>query len=477
MKHDALVIGSGPNGLAAAIALVSEGYSVRLIEGAPRLGGGLRCHRELESDFLHDHCAAVHPMGILSPFFSQLELESCGLTWCQSDVSVAHPLLDGPAAIVTRDLERTSERLGPVDARRWRALLAGFVRAGRPLFQQLMAPPTLFPQAPFQMLRFAWHGLRPAQARAEALFEGASARALFAGLAGHSILPLDRAPSSAVGLIFALAGHLVDWPCVQGGSDMLAQALLRKFVSLGGEVQTDCWVGKHSELPPHRVALYDVSPRALASIAEDVLPAGYLRRLLRYRYGPGTFKLDYTLDGPIPWTDPIVAQASTVHVGASVDEIALSEKKAFAGETAEAPFLIVCQQSALDATRAPAGKHTGYAYCHVPGASDVDMSERIERQIERFAPGFRDLIRARKVTTPAQLEGQNPNFVGGAVAGGVADLGQLFTRPVARLNPYSTPNPRLFICSASSPPGGGVHGMCGYYAAQGALRALKSGRA
>lgn len=475
---DAVVVGAGPNGLAAAVALASWGHSVCLLEGGARVGGGLLSHSDLESGFIHDHCAAVHPLGALSPFYSSLDLHEHGLRWCSSPISAAHPLLGRPAVLGGKDLSLLSESLGARDARRWASLFAGFARAGRPLVSQLLGPPSLLPRAPLSMLRFAFHGLRSASSRAQALFADAPAQAFFAGFAGHAILPIDRAPSAAAALLFALSAQLVDWPCARGGSEVLARALVSKFRALGGELRTHTWVRSHADLPPHRVALYDVSPRALVELASDELPVRYKQRLARFRYGPGTFKVDYTLDGPIPWTDPAVAQASTVHVGASLEEIATSERAAFEGSLSERPYLIVCQQSALDPTRAPAGKHTGYAYCHVPHGYQGDASEQIEAQLERFAPGFRDLIRTRRSTTPAEFERNNPNLVGGAIGGGVADLSQLFTRPVARLDAYSTPNPRLFLCSASTPPAGGVHGMCGYHAARSAARRLRrmSGR-
>lgn len=469
---DAVVVGSGPNGLAAAVALASWGAEVCLVEGAPRVGGGLLSHSELESGFVHDHCAAVHPMGYLSPFFRSLSLEQEGLRWRSSPISVAHPLLNRPAAVLARSWERVTERLDPADARAWRDWVEPLAQAGPPLIGELLGPPPLLPRFPLALLRFAWHGLRSARGRAESLFSGGAARTLFAGLAGHSTIPLERLPSSALGLVFAVAARLCDWPCVEGGSENLAKALLSKFRALGGVVQTGQLVGRHAELPPHRVALYDVSPRALSRIAGSELPARYLRRLSRFRYGPGVFKLDYTLDAPIPWTDPVVAEASTVHVGASLEEIAASERAPFDGKVSEQPYLIVCQQSALDPTRAPEGKHTGYAYCHVPYGFEGDATELIEGQIARFAPGFRDVVRERRATPPAALEASNPNLLGGVISGGVADLFQLFTRPVARLDPYSTPHPDIFLCSSSTPPGGGVHGMCGYHAARSAARRL-----
>ncbi len=470
--YDAVVVGSGPNGLAAAIALASWGHSVCLIERAARLGGGLLTHGELESGFVHDHCSAIHPMGLLSPFFRGLHLEEHGLRWRSSEISVAHPQLEGDAVLLGRDLAQLGERLPSKDAAAWRRLVSPLAHAGLPFLTELLGPPPLFPARPWPLLRFAWHGLRSATSLARSQFESSAARNLFLGLAAHSTLPLTTRPSAAVGLVFAMSAHLVDWPCVEGGSERLAEALVAKFRALGGEVVTGCDITGHEALPPHRVALYDVAPRALAEIAGDQLSSGYVRRLARFRYGPGVFKVDYTLDGPIPWRDPSVARASTVHVGASVEEMCESERAPFEGRLSSYPYLIVCQQSSLDPSRAPQGKHTGYAYCHVPHGYTGDALPLIEAQLERFAPGFVELVRQRRVTRPSEFEAQNPNLLGGTISGGVTDLGQLFTRPIARWDPYSTPNRRIFLCSASTPPGGGVHGMCGYHAARSASRAL-----
>jgi phytoene dehydrogenase-like protein len=321
------------------------------------------------------------------------------------------------------------------------------------------------------MLRFGLLALRSAVGLARR-FDTVRARALLAGCAAHSLLPLDRAFTGAVGLMFLITGHVEPWSVAKGGSQAISRALASLLRASGGRIETGALVRDLSELPPARVYLFDLSPAQLASIAGPVLPARYVRRLRRYRYGPGAFKLDWALDGPIPWSDPRCLEASTVHLGGALEEVAASESAAWRGEHSEKPFVLLCQQSQFDASRAPPGKHTGYAYCHVPAGSTVDMTERIERQVERFAPGFRDRILGRHVTTPADFERENPNSVGGAITGGVADAMQLFTRPVARLDPYSTPNPRVYLCSASTPPGGGVHGMCGFHAAESALRRL-----
>jgi len=326
------------------------------------------------------------------------------------------------------------------------------------------------------MARFGFYGLRSAMGLSRGLFAEPRAPALFAGCAAHSILPLDMLMTGAVGMMFAFTGHLCDWPVAAGGSAAVSQALASYLRSLGGRIETSTRVATLRELPDARAILFDLAPKQVMEIAGEQLPAGYLRRLSRYRYGPGVFKLDWALAGPIPWRDPECARASTVHVGGTLEEIASSERAAWQGEHHARPFVMCCQQSMFDASRAPQGKHTGYAYCHVPYASDVDMTDRIEAQIERFAPGFRDLILARRASGPRELEAHNPSLVGGVIAGGAADATQLFTRPVARLDPYSTPNPRLYLCSAATPPGGGVHGMCGYFAARSVGRKLLAGR-
>ncbi len=352
--------------------------------------------------------------------------------------------------------------------------MAPFLDRPHELLADVMAPLRI-PAHPLLMLRFGLRALFPASVLARVLFRGERARALFAGCAAHSVLPLGQPLTAALGLIFAITAHVEDWPVPQGGSRAISAALANYLLRLGGSIETNRRIERLSELPPTRAVLFDTSPEQLSQIAGDALPAGYRRRLARYRYGPGAFKLDWALDGPIPWRDPACREASTVHVGGTLEEICASERDMYRGVHSERPFLIVCQQSEIDASRAPSGQHTGYAYCHVPHGSTVDRTEAIEAQIERFAPGFRDRILARHAMSPAWFERHNPNYKGGAITGGVADALQLFNRPVTRLDPYSTPNPRLFICSAATPPGGGVHGMCGYWAAQSVLKRLDCG--
>lgn len=468
---DAVVVGSGPNGLAAAIALAREGASVLVLEQADEIGGGTRSAELTLPGFTHDVCSAVHPMGILSPFFRTLPLDSHGLEWVAPAASVAHPLDDGPAVMLYRSLERTDAELG-ADARAYRALLAPFVPRAHDLLEDVMAPLRI-PSHPFLMLRFGLRAAFSANRLARLVFREERARALFAGCAGHSLLPLTHPLTAALGVLFALTGHVEDWPVVRGGSQALARALGAHLESLGGRIETGHRVDALEALPPSRVVLFDTSPDQLSAIAGDALPPGYRRRLARYRYGPGVFKLDWALDGPIPWRDPRCREASTVHVGGTLAEICASEHAMYHGRHHDRPYLILCQQSEFDETRAPAGQHTGYAYCHVPAGSTLDRTEAIESQVERFAPGFRDRILARKSWNTAELHAHNPNYRDGAITGGVADAFQLFNRPVTRLDPYATPNPRLYICSAASPPGGGVHGLCGYWAARSALRQLR----
>jgi phytoene dehydrogenase-like protein len=467
---DAVIVGSGPNGLAAAVALARAGAQVLVVEAEDEIGGGTRSAELTLPGFLHDVCSAVHPMGILSPFLRELPLDEHGLEWLCPPASVAHPMDDGDAILLRRSLEGTAAGLGR-DGPAYRRLIGPFVEHADTLLTDVMAPLRI-PDHPIAMLRFGLRAVFSANRLARLAFREAPARALFAGCAGHSILPLGQPLTAALGLIFSLTAHVEDWPVAKGGSHSIARALGSYLESLGGRIQTGRRIAQLGELPPARVVLFDTSPEQLAHIAGDALPASYRRRLGRYRYGPGVFKLDWALDGPIPWRDPACLEASTVHVGGTLEEICASERDMYHGRHNERPFLILCQQSQFDPSRAPEGKHTGYAYCHVPHGSQVDMTAAIEAQVERFAPGFRDLILDRHTMNTADFERYNPNYKGGAITGGVADAFQLWSRPVARLDPYTTPNPKLFLCSAATPPGGGVHGQCGYWAAQSALERL-----
>jgi len=467
---DAVVVGAGPNGLAAAVALARAGASVAVLEAADSIGGGTRTAELTLPGFVHDVCSGAHPMGIASPFFRELPLAEHGLEWIQPPASLAHPLDGAPAAVLWRSFRRTVHDLRD-DGDRYRRLVAPLLRDAPALLADLLGP-LRFPAHPGAFVRFGARAPWPATWLARAALRGDPARALFAGCAAHSILPLAHPMTASFGLIFCLTAHGEGWPIAKGGSIAISRALASVLGALGGTIATGRRVRSVSDLPPARVFLFDTDPFQLATIAGRALPDGYVRRLERFRFGPGAFKLDLALDGPIPWRDATCLQASTVHVGGTLEEIAASERAMWRGEHTERPFVIVVQQSLFDATRAPAGKHTGYAYCHVPHGSTVDMTDRIEAQIERFAPGFRDRILARHALGPADFERMNPNDVGGAITGGAADWTQLFTRPVVRLDPYSTPNPRVWLCSASTPPGGGVHGMCGFHAGTRALRRL-----
>ncbi len=470
-SFDAVVIGAGPNGLSAAVALAQAGASVLVLEATNEIGGGTRTAELTLDGFRHDVCSAVHTTGILSPFFRSLPLEEHGLRWIVPPASVAHPLDDEPAVMMWSSLTDTAEGLG-ADACSYEKLVAPFLEDPHPFFEDVLGP-LGWPSRPGLFMRFGLKAMWPATWLASWRFREARARALFAGCAAHSILPLNSMFTAALGVIFSIAGHVEPWPIAAGGSFAIPKALGGLLRELGGQIRTGVRVDSLADLPPARVYLFDTSPNQLAAIGEPVLPGGYVRRLQRYRYGPGAFKLDWALDGPIPWRDPNCLQASTVHLGGTLEEIAAGEAAMYRGEHPDKPFVLLCQQSQLDPMRAPDGKHTGYAYCHVPGGSTFDMTEIIEDQVERFAPGFKDLILARHVMRTDDFQHYNLNYVGGAITGGVADVFQLFTRPVARWNPYTTPNPRIYICSASTPPGGGVHGMCGYHAAQVALRRIE----
>jgi phytoene dehydrogenase-like protein len=423
--------------------------------------------------FRHDVCSAIHPLVPESPFFRSLQLE---LPMVESPAVVAHPFDDGTAALVRRSLDVTARELGP-DADAYRELFAGAMDAWPKLEREVLGPLVHLPRHPISLARFGMTALRSVKAVAESRFESERARALFAGTGAHSFLPLDQTASASFAFVLLLMAHVGGWPFPRGGSQAIADALAERLRSLGGEIETGRKVTSLRELPKSDVILCDVTPRQLLGLAGDMLPLRYRRHLARWRYGPGAFKLDYALDAPIPWRAPEVAEAATVHVGGPLREIMASERDAWEGRHSERPFVLLAQQSLFDGTRAPAGKHTVWAYCHVPNGSTVDMRDRIEAQIERFAPGFKERILACSARTTAALERDNPNLVGGDIAGGANTLRQLIARPAPRPVPYSTPVRGLYLCSASTPPGGGVHGMCGYLAAKAALRTLSRGSA
>jgi phytoene dehydrogenase-like protein len=467
-SYDAIVIGSGPNGLAAAITLAHAGRSVLVYEGGETVGGGARSAALTLPGFVHDVCSAIHPLAVVSPFFRTLPLHDHGLEWLYPPAALAHPFDDGTAALLDRSIELTGQTLGQ-DATAYRQLMAPLV-ASWSLLEDSLLGPLRVPRHPLALVRFGLRALSSARNLAERLFTGEHGRGFFAGLAAHAIMPLERLPSAAFGLILGILGHVVGWPFPRGGAQHIANALASYLQTVGGRIQTGAPIASLDELPPARAVLCDVTPKQLLKIAGHRLPGRYRRELQRYRYGPAAFKVDWALDGPIPWRASACTRAATVHVGSTLAEIATSERDAWVGQHPERPFVLVAQQSLFDPTRAPPGKHVAWAYCHVPNGSTFAMTERIERQIERFAPGFRERVLARSVRPPNALERYNPNCVGGDINGGVQDLWQLFTRPTVRLVPYATPTKGLYICSSSTPPGGGVHGLCGYFAARAALR-------
>ena len=469
--YDAVVVGAGPNGLSAAVELARRGRSVAVLEAAGRVGGGASSAELTLPGFVHDLGSAIHPLGYASPFFRSLPLGEHGLEWIHPPASLAHPFDDGPAAILERSVDETADALG-LDAKAYRRLMRGVSSDVDGLIATLQGEPSLIRNP----LAFAASGLRAlqsARAVAEDLFQGERAKGLFAGNAAHSFLALEERPSAMFGLVLGALGHAVGWPLPRGGSQKIADSLASYLRSLGGEIHTGIKVGSLDDVPTTRTVLFDLTPRQVLDIAGEHFSPRYHKALARYRYGPGIFKTDFALDGPIPWKDEECLRAGTVHLGGTLDEISAGEAAVARGEHPERPWVLLAQQSLFDETRAPEGKHTVWAYCHVPNGSGLDMTDRIEAQIERFAPGFRGRILAKSSWGPADLERWNANLVGGDIAGGMMDLRQLLARPVFSANPYATSAPGLYICSASTPPGGAVHGLCGFMAARSALRYLR----
>lgn len=469
-EYDAVVVGAGPNGLAAAAAVTEAGRAVLVIEAATTIGGGTRSRELTVPGAIHDVCSSVHPLGLASPFLSSLPLQDHGLEWVHPVLPLAHPVTPDHAVLLHRDIDATATGLG-VDGEAYRSTMEGLVSRWPDLEGHLLGPIPRLPRHPLALARFGLVAGPPASWMARTRFQGSDARALFAGCAAHSFLPLDRLLTSSFGWLLMVLAHRVGWPFARGGSQGIADALASYITSQGGAIETGWRVTDLSELPPARAVFLDVTPTGLAAMAGDRLPSGLLRRIRRYRYGPAAFKLDYALSGPVPWTAPGMAEAGTIHIGGTLDDVMEAEQAAWQGRVHPEPFLLVTQPSGVDPSRAPDGIHTLWVYGHVPHASSVDFTTAIEDRIERHAPGFRDLVVGRHVIAPPDWPDHNLNHVGGDIAGGAHTLPQLVLRPLPGLHPYRTGIPGVYLCSSSTPPGAGVHGMCGFHAAQAALAA------
>jgi phytoene dehydrogenase-like protein len=469
---DAIIIGAGPNGLAAAIRLAQAGKRVVVHEANETIGGGSRSAELTLPGFIHDTCSAIHPLGIGSPFFQTLPLADYGLDWIQPSAPLAHVWDDGTATLLERDITATARGLGR-DGAMWKRIFGPLAARWNSLAPMLLGPLVRFPRSPFLLGYFGLWAIWSARSFATRVFREEKTRGLFAGLAAHSFLPLEAPVTTSFGMVLALSAHTVGWPLPRGGSQTIADALACHLRALGGEILVNSRVDSMNALPPASAYLFDVTPKQLVAIAGDRLRGGYRTQLEDFRYGPGVFKLDYALDGPVPWTAKEALRAGTLHLGPTLDDISASERATQNhnhSEIGAAPYVLVVQSSLFDDTRAPHGKHTLWAYCHVPNGSTIDMTRPVEAQIERFAPGFKNRILARSVMTPARIESRNANYIGGDINGGLQDFFQLFGRPVWRYNPYTTPDRAVYICSSSTPPGGGVHGMCGWHAANAALK-------
>lgn len=466
VDFDAIIIGSGPNGLAAGIRLALEGLRVKIIEAKPTIGGGMRTVELMESGTFHDICSAIHPMAISSPFFKRLPLTHYGLNWIHPNHPAAHPLHD-ESAILYNDLSETAYHLG-LDENSYKSIVEPLTDNWDSLSLDLLSP-LRFPNNPIKMAGFGLKGLQSAS-YFKKNFKTDKAQALFAGMAAHSILPMDSMATTAVALVFFATAHTNGWPLPEGGSQSLANALAGYFKYLGGEIETSITIKKYEELPKTKALLFDLTPQQVSEIMGDHFPKSYQQKLSKFRYGSGAFKMDYILNEPVPWKDPECKKAGTVHVGGTFEEIAHSEKTVSEGKLPEKPFVLVAQQSLFDSKRTSNDKQTLWAYCHVPHGSDIDMSNAIDDQIERFAPGFKDTVISKVSMNTSDFEEYNANYIGGDINGGRQDIRQLFSRPVNFNNPYATPLKGIYFCSSSTPPGGGVHGMCGYHAANLALR-------
>lgn len=467
-EYDAVVVGAGPNGLTAAITMARAGRRTVVFEAASTPGGGVRSAALTAPGFVHDVCSSVHPTALASPAFASIPLAERGVEWCHPDLPLAHPLDGGRAGLLHRSVDATAVGLGD-DAGAYRAMLGPCVDAATDLSRTLLSPIGI-PRAPFTAARFGWHAIRSVEALTRRRFTTDEARALLGGSAAHSMVALDASPTAGYGLFLTLLAHAVGWPVVRGGSQRITDALVDELRAHGGEIVTGHEVATLDELPNARATLLDLTPRQVLRVAGDRLPTRYARTLRRFRYGPGVCKVDWALSDPVPWAHPDVARAGTVHVGGTLAEIAAAEADVLAGRMPDRPFVIFVQAAGPDPSRAPDGRHTGWAYCHVPHGSALDCTDHIEAQIERFAPGFRDTVVERHTMSAAALETYDANYVGGDINGGAGDLRQVFTRPAVSLRPWVTPVPGLYLCSSATPPGGGVHGMCGWHAARAALR-------
>lgn len=465
---DAIIVGAGPNGLAAAIRLAERGKRVVVYEANETIGGGSRSAEITLPGFVHDTCSAIHPLGIGSPYFKTLPLAKYGLEWIQPSAPLAHVWEDGTAVMLERDLDATARGLG-TDGARWKRIFGPLVKRWDALAPMILGPLVRFPRNPFLLGYFGAWAIWSANFFARRFFRQEKTRGLFAGLAAHSFLALEAPVTASFGMVLGLTAHAVGWPLPRGGSQKIADALACHLKSLGGEIVTNARVESIAALPNADAYVLDVTPKQFLQIAGDRLQGRYKKQLQEFRYGPGVFKLDYALDGVVPWKAKEALRAATVHIGPTLDDICASERATWQGNVSDAPYVLVVQSSLFDETRAPHGKHTLWAYCHVPNGFTGDMTATIENQIERFAPGFKNRILARSVMGPTQLQARNANYIGGDINGGVQDFFQLFGRPVWRYDPYSTPDKQLYLCSSSTPPGGGVHGMCGYHAANAAL--------
>ncbi|MBE7174299.1 MAG: NAD(P)/FAD-dependent oxidoreductase [Williamsia sp.] len=468
-EYDAVVVGSGPNGLAAAIVLQQQGLRVLVVEAKSTIGGGLRTAELTLPGFQHDVCSAIHPMAASSPLFKTWPLEKWGLEFIYPALAAAHPFDDGSAAVLSRSLEETIRGLGK-DGPVYKRLIGPVVKDWDLLAPEILAPFHI-PKHPFVMGAFGLKALQAATWLSKR-FSTQQGRGLFGGMAAHSIQPLSNVATSAIALVLMAAGHTGDWPVPRGGAQKIADALAAFFLSLGGKIEVNFPVKSLQQLPSSHAVLFDITPRQLLQIAGHQFSSLYKWQLEKYRYGMGVFKVDWALDAPIPFTADACRRAGTIHIGNTFEEIALSEQQSAAGKLTEKPFVLLAQQSLFDPDRVPAGKHTAWAYCHVPNGSTADRTAVIEQQIERFAPGFRERILQRHVMNTEQVEAYNANYIGGDINGGVIDIRQLFTRPALRWSPYKTSAKGLYICSSSTPPGGGVHGMCGYHAAKKVLQEI-----